>query len=103
MPPPEKRCKITFAKEHLHARIEVAEGANLMETIVAAGLPVASSCSGEGVCAKCRLNIVEGQENLSRPDDLEEFLAERYELKSHQRISCQCVVHGDIKVDATYW
>lgn len=99
MPP---KCKISFAKP-VHVPIEVDAGANLMEVVVAAGLPVASSCSGEGVCAKCRLNVLEGLDNLSPRDDLEEFLAERYELKNNQRISCQCRVLGDIKVDATYW
>lgn len=83
--------------------LEVPEGANLMSSLLDAGIPVASSCDGEGVCAKCRMQVLDGAENLSRPTELEDFLIERYELKKGVRISCQCNVKGDVKVHATYW
>lgn len=83
--------------------IEVPAGTNLMTALIDAGQPVASSCAGEGVCAKCRMQVHDGMENLNRPNELEEFLAERYELKKGVRISCQCEVQGDVIVHATYW
>lgn len=94
--------KIRFLKNPDRV-VEVPAGTNLMTALLDAGLPVASSCDGEGVCAKCRLQIIEGSENLNRPNQLEEFLAERYDLKKGVRISCQCEVLGDVKVHATYW
>ncbi len=74
-----------------------------MRALLDQGLPVASSCRGDGVCAKCRVEIVEGMKNLSRESDLEIFLRERHGIPRAERVSCQVTVHGDVTVDASYW
>ncbi len=43
---------------------EVDEGANLMQALLDKGLPVASSCGGDGICAKCKVEIIEGETNI---------------------------------------
>jgi len=93
--------KIRFAKSR--PELDVPEGANLMQALLAGGLPVASSCRGDGVCAKCRIEIVEGRKNLSPENDLEKFLRERHSIPKEMRVSCQTVVNGDVTVDASYW
>lgn len=92
---------ISFQKNR--PNMEVPSGSNLMEVLLNADIPVASSCHGDGVCAKCKIIIVEGSENLSKPNDLEEFLKERHNIPAGVRLSCQVQVHGDIKIDTTYW
>lgn len=74
-----------------------------MQALLDGGLPVASSCKGDGVCAKCRIEIVAGKENLSPENELEAFLRERHSIPRAQRVSCQTQVLGDITVDTTYW
>ncbi len=83
--------------------IAVASGSNLMQSLLAANLPVASSCNGDGVCAKCKIEIVEGMNNLNAPNEVELFLKEKNKIESQFRISCQTQVFGDIKIDAGYW
>jgi 2Fe-2S ferredoxin len=83
--------------------IAVSEGKNLMEALLEAGLPVASSCHGDGVCAKCKITIVTGAQNLSAENDTELFLKEKNSIAKEVRISCQTQVLGDITVDASYW
>ena len=83
--------------------IEVPQGANLMRALLDAGLPVASSCNSDGVCGKCKIQILSGMENLSRPNDTEDFLREVHDVDKDVRISCQVEVHGDITVHASYW
>lgn len=83
--------------------IVVAAGANLMRSLLDAGLPVASSCNADGVCAKCGVRILEGPENLSEPNATELFLREKNNIREGVRISCQTQVFGDIVVDAGYW
>ena len=92
---------ISFIKNK--APLEVPAGANLMKSLLDAGLPVASSCDGDGVCAKCKIQILQGSENLSKENETEQFLKEKNNLATNVRISCQTVVLGDITVDATYW
>ncbi|MFN7729223.1 MAG: 2Fe-2S iron-sulfur cluster-binding protein [Bdellovibrio sp.] len=95
--------KISFAKNN-RAPTQAQEGANLMQVLLGAEVPVASSCHGDGVCGKCRLEIVQGAESLSARNEAEEFLAERFGLKKNQRVSCQVVVGTqDLIIDATYW
>jgi len=74
-----------------------------MRALLDAGLPVASSCDGDGVCSKCKIRIVQGQKNLSKQNDTEDFLKETNGISNEYRISCQTEVLGDITVDATYW
>jgi 2Fe-2S ferredoxin len=93
---------ISFAKKH-HPPIEVSLGANLMKSLLAAQIPVASSCNGDGVCAKCRIRITKQGENTSPPNETEIFLREKFNLKPQDRISCQTQVLGDLEIDASYW
>jgi ferredoxin, 2Fe-2S len=85
------------------APLQVEAGSNLMQALLTGGLPVASSCGGEGVCAKCRVETVDGADGLSPRTDLERSLAERHQIPANERISCQTCVDGDITVDTGYW
>ena len=82
---------------------DVEAGANLMKALLASGLPVASSCRGDGVCAKCRIEVVDGRQNLSKENDTEAFLRDRHGIPKSERVSCQVTVEGDITIDASYW
>ena len=83
--------------------IDVEMGAALMKALLDAGLPVASSCHGDGICGRCKIQIVQGMENLSAQNALEEILRSRLRLAKDFRVSCQTQVLGDIVIDATYW
>lgn len=74
-----------------------------MRALVDGGLPVASSCLGDGICGKCKIRVTEGANHLSKANEVELVLAERFAFKSNERVSCQTRVEGDVTVDATYW
>jgi len=83
--------------------IDVPRGANLMSAIIRAGKPIGNSCSAIGICAKCFVTVVEGNENLSKPNPIERKLLEREKLSTNTRISCQAKVLGPVKVTTSYW
>ncbi len=93
--------KIEFAKNR--PPLEVPVGVNLMRALQNADIPVASSCDGDGVCVKCRLQILEGAKNLSPETELEEHLREMHDIPKNERVSCQTQVLGDVKINASYW
>lgn len=93
--------RISFVKSK--ASLEVELGANLMQALLKGGLPVASSCKGDGVCCKCGIQILKGEQNLSPRNERETELAERNHLHDNVRVSCQTQVLGDITVDTGYW
>lgn len=83
-----------------HGEISWPVGQSLMNRLMEIGLPVASSCGGDGVCTKCRL-FVSG--TASTPSQHESFLLKKIQADPQERISCQVIGPGDIEVDARYW
>lgn len=83
--------------------IEIQLKENLMFELLRAGLPVASSCKGDGVCGKCKVTILKGHENILPESELETFLKIQNNLKENERISCQIKVIGNIEIDTPYW
>lgn len=87
-------------------RLEVSEGQNLMRALLDAGLPVASSCQGDGVCAKCKLRVTVAStgEAMARPlTSDEERHRQMGNLPEGLRLSCQITVEEDLRVEAFYW
>ncbi len=74
-----------------------------MQSLLDAGLPVASSCFGRGICTKCRVQIVDGAENLTPETSFEKEFRRRNRIAEGFRISCQVSVEGDVTVDTPYW
>lgn len=85
----------------LNKIIDAEKGANLFKTLKENGVPIASSCNGDGVCGKCVVHIEKGE--LAKPNPLEITLQQKYKLESGQRISCQCAIMSDLKIKTTYW
>ena len=87
----------------LHKIIPIKDGGNLMQTLKSSGLPVASSCGGDGVCGKCRIKIERGMEKLNKETPLEARLKEKNNFITEERVSCLTRVFGDIEIKVDYW
>jgi len=94
---------MTIRLPQLSKTLSANKGDNLFQTLRAQGVPVASSCKGDGVCGKCVVSVVAGAENLSPVTELESRLFEKYQYSPPQRISCQCTIQGDVELRTTYW
>jgi adenylate cyclase len=81
--------------------LEVARGTLLVDAVRAAGLPIASACGDELVCARCGVRILEGR--VSRESRLERETKQRNRVPSDLRLACAIRVHGDLVVTADYW
>jgi len=93
--------RISFVKNK--APIDIPEGIVLMEALLAHGVPVASSCKGDGICGKCRMRIVAGADSLPAKSTAEIAVLEKNLAGTDQRMSCQVQVFGDLTVDTGYW
>lgn len=97
--------KITIKR--LGQVLEVAVGDNLMSALMAGGLPVASSCHGDGICGKCGVIVentgVPPERALSPINEDELGFRQRGQLPEGKRLSCQCIVLDDVTIDAPYW
>jgi 2Fe-2S ferredoxin len=91
--------QISFVKNK--APLTAQPGENLMQFLLANGVPVASSCKGDGICGKCRIHIIDGQ--LSESSELEKETLKRNTAKPNERLSCQITIEQDLKIDTDYW
>lgn len=85
-------AKLIF--EHNDEEKELEDGAPIAEICEEEGVPFACT---EGVCGTCVIEIVEGEENLSRPTQEEEdFLGAGC---TEERLACQCHIKcGKVKI-----
>lgn len=68
-----------------------------------AGVPLGSSCGGVGICARCKVRVVDGPRNLSKPTSVELTTIMERGFGPGERLACQAVVLGDCTVTTTYW
>ncbi len=83
--------------------ISVQISDNLMKALLEAGIPVASSCNGEGVCGRCRVKILTHPENLTPPESAEIQLKNKLNFSNDERLSCQAHLLGPVTLSAPYW
>jgi ferredoxin, 2Fe-2S len=75
----------------------------LLDVARRAGVPLGNSCGGVGVCARCKVRVVAGAENLSPPTSMEVKFGTSRGFAEDERMACQAVVTGDCAVTTTYW
>jgi 2Fe-2S ferredoxin len=79
--------------------LDVVSGKNLMDALIEANLPVASSCHGQGICSKCVVTI--NPHGLQT--ELEQKTLQKNNLDLTKRLSCQIFVTENCIVETTYW
>ncbi len=75
----------------------------LLDATLAAGLPIASACGSEGACARCGLEIVEGESGLAPETERERRIKERNRIDPKHRLACRVRPETDLTVRAGYW
>lgn len=86
------RYNIRFEPDNIE--ITAAEGANLMETAIAAGVHINASCGGQGTCGSCNVLIKEGSvdSQISNKISANDF-------KKGFRQSCRSRIMSDLVVE----
>lgn len=77
----------------------VKTGGSLLRAARRARLPLASSCRGIGICLACKVQILEGAENLSPLTERERAAG----LHDQERLACMAQVYGPVTITTTYW
>ncbi len=90
-------------------RGKFAVGTPLLQAARKIGVDIDSLCGGRGICGRCQVsqtigdfpkyNIKSTFENLSPFGSKEEEYKQRRGLKLDRRLSCSCVVNGDMVID----
>ena len=76
---------------------------NLMDVIHEIGLGLGQSCDGIALCGFCRVQIIEGLENLSPMGEEEEKILASVHAGEDERLACCATIHGSVTLTTTYW
>jgi 2Fe-2S ferredoxin len=83
--------------------LRVARGTTLLEAARRAGLPMASACGAEGLCARCGVRVHGGVGALSPEGAAEARQKLHNRIDPALRLACRAAVSGDVEVSASYW
>lgn len=73
-------------------------GATLLEAAQQNDVDIRSYCGGNCSCGTCRVEIVEGAANLSRPLPMEQLVLGMQAEQRGDRLACQAQILGPVKV-----
>jgi ferredoxin len=73
---------------------ECEPGKTLLQCALDMGIEISHVCGGDGACGTCRIEVVEGQENLTPQTPDETYK----ELELPHRLSCQAKLKNDVTV-----
>jgi len=76
--------------------LEVEGGGTLLASLMANRIFIPSACGGRGTCAYCKVKVLEGAGPLG---PTEEPLLSKEEVAANVRISCQCKVRQNVRIE----
>ncbi len=97
----EAPVRVTFLPSG--KQIETPLRTTLLEATRRAGLPLASSCDGDAICSRCKVEICAGAEQLMPVTPGEQRLLTRLRASPEVRIACEARVLGDVSITVGYW
>ncbi|AYG69415.1 MULTISPECIES: adenylate/guanylate cyclase domain-containing protein [unclassified Rhizobium] len=78
--------------------VHAPRGFSVLEASRLGGIPHYSVCGGKGQCSTCRVQIIEGAENLPLPEPLEQKTLNRIGATPDVRLACQLRPTGNVSV-----
>ena len=84
--------RVTFVDQGKAA--DFPAGRTLLSIAIEMGVVISHVCGGDGACGTCRIEVVEGAENLTPPSPEETYK----EIEAPHRLSCQARLLGDVVV-----
>ncbi len=89
----------TVRFEPTGTRIDVEDGASLLDAAHRAGVDAPECCGILPACAKCRVAVLEGLDCLGGIDELEAEARHQGAFLPFERVGCMASVHGDVTVE----
>ena len=78
--------------------VSVSYGTTILQAATDNNVALDSFCGGTCSCSTCRVEIVSGQQNLSKRKPDEEAVLGPERCENGDRLSCQTKIQGDVTV-----
>ena len=83
--------------------VRVVHDTNLLDAVLQAGLGLGQSCDGIALCGFCRVQVMEGLENLSPMGEEERKILAAQHAGDNERLACCARVAGSVTITTDYW
>ena len=83
--------------------ITVGCDTNLLDALLQVGMPVSQACDGVAMCGFCRVQVIEGGENLTPMESEEGKILSSLHADDDERLACCARVTGPVTVTTDYW
>ncbi|MBK5937204.1 MAG: (2Fe-2S)-binding protein [Halorhodospira halophila] len=87
------RAQVTF--KDIDLTVSAPAGTRIIELSEKVGSGIVYGCR-EGDCGTCLCKVLDGEENLSAPSEVEQKLLREHFAGKQQRIACQAQILGDV-------
>lgn len=79
--------------------VEVEVGASVLDAALLAGATSVECCGIYPACGECRMSVIEGEEHLTPPDELEQGVRQADKFLPFERLAYMSHVEGDVTVE----
>ena len=83
--------------------VRVVHETSLLDSVLQAGLGLGQSCDGIALCGFCRVQVVEGIENLSPMAEEERQILAAQHAGANERLACRARIAGPVTITTDYW
>ena len=83
--------------------VSVVHDTNLLDAVLQTGLGLGQSCDGIALCGFCRVQVVEGLENLSAMGEEERKVLATQHAGDNERLACSARINGPVTITTDYW
>lgn len=83
--------------------VHVVHDSVLMDAVLQAGLPLGQSCNAVALCGFCRVQILEGLDNLTPAYGEEKKVLASLHAGENERLACCARINGTVTVTTEYW
>jgi uncharacterized 2Fe-2S/4Fe-4S cluster protein (DUF4445 family) len=92
-PPPKRPMEhiVSFLPDNI--TVHVSPGQNLLTAAALAGVYIPASCGGDGVCRKCKIELVQGELHAQNTSSLSQD-----EISRGTRLACISTVFSDVTI-----
>jgi len=95
---PKGPFSVYFETERVNASHSAAGGMTLLEVAMARDIDLDHLCGGYAKCGSCRVEILEGPDNLSSQSGHEQMVLGASKVANGDRLACQAKILGPVAI-----
>ncbi len=76
---------------------------SILDVSIANKIPHLHECGGNGICTTCRIRVIDGLSNLTKPTMKEVEIAGKRNWDPSIRLACQTRVRGEVSIQRLVW